>query len=167
MRQWSEREIFDFLTDHLRRATDACEALAVNRRKGPIYNQLRHDLVKLEGMFRVVGYLRQDARWLQVGLVMNRVHQAAGDWLRGVPQKPGPDGRPRPALAIPASIKHPLFMKLAEFLREQERSIVAMKNARTGRTGVILPRMLEPPEIRRPTNYPVARARAASSFRAG
>ena len=148
MRQWSEREVFDFLVTHLRSAADDCESLAVNRRRGPIYNRLRQDLEKIEDMCRVVHYMRQDSRWLKVGLIMDRCHQQAGDWLRGVPQKPNADGSPKPPMMIPEGVKHPLFMKMAEYLREQEREVMRLKNQRTNRVGMILPRMLEPPGVR-------------------
>ena len=148
MRQWSEQEVFSFLTDHLRQAVADCEALAVNRRRGPTYNHLRIVLEKIEDMCRIVHYMRQDARWLQHGLRCHACHQVAGDWLRGVPQRPGPDGKPRPALAIPEGVKHPLFMKLADYLHEMENQIAVMRNARTNRIGMILPKMLEPPGVR-------------------
>lgn len=147
MRQWSENEVFDFLVDHFRKAADLCEALAVKRAKGGIYNDLRKTLEKIEDMCRVVHYMRQDARWLKIGIIMERAHQQAGDWLRGIPQKPNPDGSPRPALMIPDGERHPLFMKLAEYLREQEREAIRLKNERTGRVGMILPRMLTPPSV--------------------
>ena len=148
MRQWSEGEVFSFLADHLRLAADQCEALAENRRKGPVYNEFRKNLVLIENMCRIVHYMRQDARWLQHGLRCNACHKMAGDWLRGVPQKPGADGKPRPAMMIPEGVKHPLFMKMSEYLRNMMVEIVTLRNARTGRIGMILPRMLEPPGVR-------------------
>lgn len=160
MRQWSENEIFSFLIDHLRQAASDCEDLAVNRRKGPVYNHFRITLERIEDMCRIVHYMRQDARWLKTGLIMERCHQAAGDWLRGVPQKPGLDGKPKPARPLPEGMKHPLFLKLADFLREQEREVLRLKNEKTNRIGMILPRMLEPPGVRQPTNYRIAPLRS-------
>jgi hypothetical protein len=155
MRPWSEIEVFSFLADHFAKAASACDDLARNRRRGPVYNELRHDLEKIENMCRIANYMRQDARWLQVGLRMHAAHQCAGDWLRGVPRKPDAQGKPQPPMAIPEGELHPLFVRLAEFLREQAKEADRLRRERTGRVGMILPRMLVPPGVRQPTNYRV------------
>jgi hypothetical protein len=155
MRQWSENEVFGFLAEHFAKAASACDQLARNRRRGPVYNQLRHDLEKIEDMCRIAHYMREDARWLQVGLRMHAAHKCAGDWLRGVPRKPDAQGRPQPPMAIPEGELHPLFVRLAEFLRDQAKIAVELKSKKTNRVGMILPRMLAPPGVRQPTNYRV------------
>jgi hypothetical protein len=58
-------------------------------------------------------------------------------------------------MSIPEGVKHPLFMKLAEYLRQMGVEINALRHARTNRNGMILPRMLEPPGVRQPSNYQV------------
>ena len=153
MREWSEREVFSFLHDHFGKAADACEKLARFRVRGKVYNELRHDLEKIEDMCRIVHYMRQDARWLQVGLRMHAAHKCAGDWLRGVPRKPDALGRPQPPMAIPEGELHPLFVRLAEFLREQAKEAHRLATEKTNKVGMILPKMLAPPEVRYPTNY--------------
>lgn len=153
MRQWSDGEVFGFLADRFSKAASACDDLARNRRRGPTYNALRHDLEKIEDMCRIAHYMRQDARWLQVGLRMHAAHTCAGDWLRGVPRRPDEQGRPQPPMAIPEGELHPLFVRLAEFLRDQAKEANRLRTEKTGRLSPILPRMLEPPGVRQPTNY--------------
>ena len=155
MNQWSEGEVFSFLSQHFREAANDCRDLAKRQRRGSIYNRLRHTLIKIEDMCRIAAYFRQDARWLQVGLCMHEVHQCAGDWLRGMPRPPDDRGRPRPPLPIPEGELHPRFVQLAELLDQQYRVADKMRRQRTGRPGMILPRMLQPTEVRHPTNYPV------------
>src|SRR3984957_21147913 len=112
MTPWSESEVFDFLETHFGRAADNCEQLARRTRRGHAYNELRRDLEKIEDMCRVVHYMRQDSRWLRIGMQMQEAHKRAGNWLRGIPQSPTPSGTPRPALRLPPGTMHPLFVKL-------------------------------------------------------
>lgn len=153
MRQWSEVEVFSFLADHFSKAASACDDLARRQRKGPVYLELIKDLELIENMCRIAHYMRQDARWLQVGLRMEAAHKCAGDWLRGVPRKPDEQGRPQPPMKIPEGELHPLFVRLAEFMREQGKEAERLRREKTGRVGMVLPRMLAPPGVRSPSNY--------------
>lgn len=130
----TEAEIFDCLGTNFRLAAETCELLATVPKKGPNYRKFREHLKLLEGACRQAAFWRQDARWLQLGLMMEHAHQVAGEWLRGVKQ---PDGSRRP---IPFGEKHPLFMHLAEILRRGHIQAENYRTARTGRVGTILPK---------------------------
>ena len=131
----TEIEIFECLEVNFRDAADNCEKLATSPKRGQTYLKLREQLKFIESAARQAGYARGgDARWLQIGLMVAEAHKRAGDWLRGVKQ---PGGGYRP---IPEGQKHPLFMRLAEILRDGQRKSERLRDQKTNRLGPILPR---------------------------
>lgn len=135
----NETQLLGRLVENFRLAAEDCDALAVLPAKGPTYDKLRKRLKVVEDDCRMVGSLRADARWLQIGLMMAATHRMAGDWLRGLK---GDDGIRR---RIPAGTMHPLFVKLAENLRAAMISAQNLRTKATGRTGPILPKPLPAP----------------------
>lgn len=131
----TEREIFDCLSTNFRLAAEACERLAVIKRTGPTYSDLRDKLELLEGACRQAAVWRQDARWLQIGIMMAEAHKRAGDWLRGIKVAGSPV-----RIKVADGHRHPLFLKLAENLRAGELKAIELRDKKTGRVGVILPR---------------------------
>lgn len=124
----TESEILSLLRTTLKQAAERCRSLAVLPMRGQVYAKMRTDLKTIENCCRQVAYYRDgDARWLQVGLAMERAHQLAGGWLR-------------------AHAPRPLFLKLAENLDALGHSALALETKATGRTGAILP--LAPRAIR-------------------
>ena len=116
----SEAETFERLSNSLKLAAEHAENLATLPAKGPTYDRFRKELKVVEDQCRIAAYYREDARWFQIGLVMERVHQNGGNWLRA---------------KQPAK----LFLGLAEFLRSSYASIQTLRNARTGVRGMIVP----------------------------
>jgi hypothetical protein len=140
----SEVEIFDCLASNFQLAAQHCDDLARLPRKGPTYVKLRNELKLIEGACRQAAYWREDARWLQIGLYMEEAHKRAGEWLRGV--RPPGGGSRRP---IPPGTLHPLFVALAENLRAGHKRALEMKDAKTGRAGMILPTPQRDPNFQR------------------
>lgn len=134
MGRLTEPEIFDCLVENLRLAAEHSDEMAINPRKGPIYRQFRDELKLVEGACRQAAAWRTDSRWYPLGLMMEQAHQYAGEWLRGVVDPV--TGRRRP---IPEGQKHPLFVKLAEKLREFLKAVENLRNRRTGIAGAVLP----------------------------
>jgi hypothetical protein len=129
----TEQEIFDCMRENCAKAAAHCEDLAKRQRRGPVYNLLREELKLIEGCCRQACQWREDARWLNVAKDVAKAHVLAGEWLRGVKVGKGP------RRAIPEGERHPLFMKLAEILRNLAKQAEKLKNQRTGRSGMILP----------------------------
>lgn len=131
----TEVEIFSCLEENFRLAAQYCDDLAKLPKKGPTYKNLREALKLLEGAARQAAYWRQDARWLQIGLMMGEAHKRAGHWLR----------------------KHypsPLFKKLAQNLRMGQRAADRLRTARTGCIGTILPKTGNDPNYQK-SKFPV------------
>jgi hypothetical protein len=145
MSDLTEAEIFSCLVTNFRLAAEHCDDLARLPKKGPTYLKFRAELKLIEGACRQAAYWRSDARWLQIGLMMEEAHRRAGDWLRGVK---GPDGHRRP---IPQGTLHPLFVKLAENLRLGLARAQEFKDKKTGRMGAILPIVQADPNFERRT----------------
>jgi len=116
----TEAEIFDCLVENFRLAADNCEKLANVPAAGQAYNDLRHQLLLIEGAARQAGVWRGDSRWFAIGLMMNEAHNRAGDWLRG-------------------HLSRKLFTKLAENLRAGLKAAEQLRDKATGRRGIILP----------------------------
>lgn len=116
----SEQEVLDRLMQSFRKAAECCDKLAASPKKGTIYRELRDELRLIEGASRQAGHYRQDMRWMTVGLKAAQCHQKAGDWLRA---------------HAPAKY----FLALATALRKLEADTKKMKDAATGRVGMILP----------------------------
>jgi hypothetical protein len=93
----------------------------------------------LEGACRQAAAWREDARWLQIGLYMAEAHKRAGGWLRGYKDATGTK------IKLAEGHLHPLFVKLAENLRAAEAKAEQVRNAKTGRLGIILPRQMPAP----------------------
>lgn len=126
----AEHEILSLLKAVFRRAAEHCDKLAILPARGPTYRKLRDDLQIAENCCRQVGWYRQDARWFQIGLMMEEAHKRAGGWLRD-------KGMPR---TENSNLAHPLFLKLAENLRAGAKSAERVETMATGRVGMILPK---------------------------
>lgn len=131
----TEREIFDCLSTNFRLAAEAAERLATIKRTGPTYDSLREKLELIEGACRQAAVWRQDARWLQIGIMMAEAHKRAGDWLRGIKVAGSPV-----RIKLADGHRHPLFLKLAENLRAGEQRAIELRDKKTGRVGMILPK---------------------------
>ena len=129
----TEIEIFDCMTSNLKLAIEACDALARIPLKGATYDKLRKTLRLIEGTCKQAAAWREDTRWLPLGMQMGRVHQMAGDWLRGIKM---PDGT---RVKITDGELHPCFVKLAENLRGLLKIAENYRTKATGRRGMILP----------------------------
>jgi hypothetical protein len=134
MGQLSEPEIFSCLSENFRLAAEDCEKLARSPRKGPTYAALRDKLELLEGACRQASVWRQDTRWLTIGLYMAKAHEISLEWLRGIKAGPG-----QPRIKVAAGHMHPLFVKLAENLREAHAKAEEFRTKATGKIGTILP----------------------------
>ena len=120
MSDLTETEIFDRMGQSLRSAIHLCGALATEPAKGANYDALRKEFGLIEGCCRQAAMWREDARWLPVGLFMEKCHSTAGSWLR---------------------VKSPpaLFNKMAENLRSALYLCDEFRTKATGVRGAILP----------------------------
>ncbi len=121
----TEPEIFSCLIENFRLAAEDCDRLARGER-GPVYKRLKTELALVEGALRQAGYWREDARWLYIVKIPAMAHKSAGTWLR----------------ERHAAWK---FAKLADVLRAGLKAVQDMKDKRTGRIGMILPKPQEGP----------------------
>jgi hypothetical protein len=135
----TEIEIFDCLVTNFRLAAEDADALAVLPFKGECYDRFRRELQLIEGACRQASAWREDTRWLPIGLMIAEVHTRAGDWLRGIKM---PDGT---RVKVANGQLHPLFVKLAENLRNLHAAAVRTRDAATGKRGAILPAMQKAP----------------------
>ena len=131
--QPTEREIFGRMAHNLAQAVEDCEKLATTPLRGQRYDRLRTELKEVEDCANLAAQWREDARWLILGLEMAHVHSICGHWLRTYIS---PDER---------KIAQPLFVKLAEKLRWYQRGAERLKNRKTERVGLILPKPLPGP----------------------
>jgi hypothetical protein len=131
----TEAEIFDCLSTNFRLAAEHCVDLAKLPAKGPTYKKLREELRLIEGACRQASVHREDTRFLSIGMKCGHVHKVAGDWLRGMKM---PDGSRR--MIRPGEL-HPLFVKLAEVLYSAHLKAEEVRHKRTGRNGMILPKV--------------------------
>lgn len=139
-----EQEIFACLSDDLKSAADHCDQMAVSPQKGPIWRELRDELNRIEGCCRQAAAYREDARWLQHGLTIGKASQLALNWLIGVRVNPGDALRTK----LAAKHSHWCFSALAVNLRGLLAICVDLRDQRTGRIGMIVPKPLELPELR-------------------
>lgn len=118
----TEAEILSLMKTTIVAATEKCGKLAVLPMRGQVYASLRTDLKTIENCCRQVAYYRGgDARWLNVGMAMEKAHQLAGHWLR-------------------RHYPRPLFEKLADNLRALGVACADLETKATGRVGMILPK---------------------------
>ncbi len=130
----SEAELLDRMKCSIRSAAERCRKLAVHPLRGFVYDAMRKELKQIEQDCTSVAYYRNgDARWLNVGLMMEEAHKRAGDWLRKGQSK---EARER---------THPLFQKLADNLDHLHKTIVYLETKATGVMGPILPAVLPAP----------------------
>ena len=133
MGRLTETEIFDCLVTNFRLAAENASKLATSPRKGLIYDDLRKQLALVEGACRQAGAWREDSRWFPIGLLMEEAHKKAGDWIRGIKM---PDGS---RVKFPNRTLYELFTKLSENLRALHTMAAQLRDAKTGRLGMILP----------------------------
>lgn len=136
MVQRTEQEIFDCLAENFRLAAELCDKLATSPRRGRIYNEFRRTLKICEDNCRLAAYWRQDARWLQIGLMMEEAHKRAGKWLRGEKMTDTRTGQFQGVVLYPRQ----LFNKLAENLRAGHKKSIELRDKKTNRVGMILPK---------------------------
>ena len=148
MSDLTEAEIFDRMSDSLKKAIRLCRRLSYETMKGFIYDDFRKELKLIEGCCRQVAFWRSDGRWLPLGLAIAEAHARAGEWLRGV--KDPVSGQRR---KIPPGQQHPLFVKLADNL---EALLAAADALKTRRTGVRGPIYAKPRDEGRRVGAPIA-----------
>lgn len=118
-----ERQLLSALVENFKLSAECCEKMAKGQR-GDLYLRLMAQLKVVENCCRYVAngpFGREDARWLQIGLSVEKAHQLCGEWLR----RKDPSWR---------------FKGLAEILRRGERSAFNLAHKKTGRRGPILPK---------------------------
>jgi hypothetical protein len=123
-----ERQLLSALKEHLRLAADKCYEIARQPKSGPQFDAMRKALKVCEDCCRKVGSLREDARWLPMGLKMEEAHQIAREWLH------------RPTVKAKK-----LFSGLGDQLMFFLAAIEKLETARTNRVGMILPKPLGAP----------------------
>ncbi len=134
----TEQEIFDCIGSNCRLAAEHCDALAKTPQEGEIYEALRQNLVLIEGACRQASAWRGDTRWLPLGRKMADAEKLVGEWLRGRKA-----GGLRVMLA-PRHV-HECFTMLAQMLRGAAEGMKRLQHEKTGRSGLILPEVLEGP----------------------
>lgn len=125
----TEPEIFACMAESLRQAIGHAQELAERPAQGPAYSALRRELKLIEGCCRQAAYWREDARWLQPGMMMQECHRRAGNWLR-------------------ARAPRTLFTKLADNLRLLLRVTDDLRDKAPPKLGLILPEPLKDPTQR-------------------
>jgi hypothetical protein len=136
----TEREIFDQMATSFRLAIEDCDALAAAPVDGVTYDRFRKQLRLIEGCAKQANTWREDTRWLVFIRLTSGCHQRAGDWLRGI-KDPMTGLRTK----IAPGTLHPAFEMLAANLRELQKLMIRMRDAATGRVGMILPEPLAGP----------------------
>lgn len=145
----TEIEIFDCLATNLRLAAEDAEALATATYRGEVYDRYRRELKLVEGACYQAMHWREDSRWLMLAKYMAECHERAGTWLRGWKNENGV--RVKPSMGV----AHPLFLKLAELLRDFQRRAERLKTMATYRVGPIYPEPLVAPHREtRPVQVP-------------
>ncbi len=132
----TEVEIFARLVESLREASEAAEELSTRDVKGPAYSRLREHLMLIEGSCRQASAWRQDTRWLDLGQLAAECHKRAGGWLRG-----HKDTITKIRTPLAMKTKNQNFLMLAQNLRFFLKGVEKLKDAKTGRVGMILPAM--------------------------
>jgi hypothetical protein len=134
MSDLTEPDVISQMKHSLKEAGQSALDLSVTSRKGPAYRKLREHLLLVEGCCRQISVMREDTRWLNIGMSMHKAHELSGGWLRGF--KHPITGR---RISIAAGTRNPLFIKLAENLAFLHESAEEMLTKRTGILGPILP----------------------------
>ena len=133
----TEQEIFNRMVASFKQAAEDCDVLAKRPISSPAYLSLRDELALIEGTFQQTAFFREDDRWLEIARQIPVAHKLAGEWLRGVEVESNTPGvvirRP-----IPAGTLHPMFVKLAEFLRWCAAKADEMRHSKTGVVGANL-----------------------------
>lgn len=130
----TEAEIFDCLETNFRLAAEDCEKLA-KKQRGNVYARLREELRLIEGAAQQAKYWRQDARFTLIEAFAAKAAELSGGWLRGVKLPNGMYAK------IPDGQRHPYFMRLAEILRGEHQKLKDLRDKKTGRVGLILPKV--------------------------
>lgn len=127
----TELEIFDCLSQNLRKSAENCQKLAWDPKRGHIYNDFRKSLKLVEGCCRQIFYWRDyDSRWLVLGRLCNFAHHKAGNWLRNSPT------------AEMRKIAQPEFKWLGERLEQMHKDVERLRHMATGKMGPIVPEPL-------------------------
>lgn len=136
----TQQEIMDKHIQCLKEGRDACQSLAKNADpeyifpRGHLYGSLKRALKALEGTCRQMAAFRDDTRWTKLGFVYARAMRVAQvkfvrqDWLA--------------------------FRQIAEIFEVGLKRMDELANAKTGKTGVILPKRtdwLVLPDLKTPT----------------
>lgn len=116
-----ETEIFDRLRDTLRSAITHCGELATLPAQGPTYLAMIVELELIEGASRQMGFNRGDARWTAFGFEMHAFRKRIGD-------------------AIRASHARKIFLHMQGMMEGALVEALKLKDAKTGRRGVITPK---------------------------
>lgn len=122
--EMDERQLLSGLKEHLKIAADKCFEIARQPRSGPQFEAMRRALKVCEDCCRKIGSLREDARWLPMGLRMEQAHQIARLWLH------------RPSVKAKK-----LFSGLGDQLVCFLAAVETLETARTNRIGMILPKV--------------------------
>jgi hypothetical protein len=133
----TEIEIFSKMTECLRLAAGYCDQLAIDPFKGFVYEKLREELALIEGCCKQASAWREDTRWLYIGLTMAKIHQQAGDWLRG----PKINGV---RLKLNEREKNMNFVALGEYMRQLYKIADELKNKAPPKLGMIVPEPVKP-----------------------
>ena len=120
MSDLSEADIKQCLAENLRLASSDARLLSILPAKGKCYERFRNSLKLVEGSCRQLAYFREDARWLEMGILMEDAHQRVRRWVVG-------HGQPE------------LFRLMSEKLSQMEIMANQLRDKATGRTGMILP----------------------------
>lgn len=116
----SEVEIKDRLRQSLKEAASDARLLGILPMQGPTYEKMRENFALAETCCRQLGHYREDARWFQQALVMERAKEMTRRW-------------------ITTHQKRNLFPMLAEKLEEMARVVGLLETRKTGRVGIIMP----------------------------
>ena len=134
MSDLTEGDVINQMKHSLKEAVQAALDLSATSRKGPAYKKLREHLLLVEGCCRQISVMREDTRWLNIGMAMHKAHELSGGWLRGF-KHPITGLR----ISVAPGVRNPLFIKLAENLAFLFEGAEKMLRARTGILGPILP----------------------------
>jgi hypothetical protein len=116
-----EHEIWDKLCDTLKSAIAHCGQLATFPAQGPTYLAIIVELETIEACSRQMGFNRGDARWSLFGYEIHHFRRRIGDALR-------------------AHNNREIFLHFQKMMQGAYDEGVKMKDAKTGRRGLILPK---------------------------
>lgn len=117
----TEQEIFDRLRTDLRASIQGCKDLAFLPAQGQTYLDLIHQLDRIEGAGRQMGAFRFDMRWNLFAWEMSRFRVRIGDVLR-------------------SHVSRKIFLHMAGMMEGALAEVEALRVAKTGRRGPILPK---------------------------